>query len=633
MLGALAIALLAGSFLVALGVVRGARFRPLGLAAPLALAVVVCFEAVLVDALSLVHGVTRELVVAAHLLVFLAAGAFAVARRPLAGLGRVPAMVRRAARSLRPAALALVPALLLVALSAVRFAPNTWDSMTYHLARVAHWIQHASVASYPSHVDRQNFLMPGAEYLLLVLQVVSGTDALASLLQLAAWLLAAGAAPAFARLAGVPGRFAPWAAVLTAALPLALLEASSTQNDLVATVLAFAVIAAALPFVHGRRRWRGGDAWLLAAALAAAFLVKLTALVAAAPFLAVAAASTIRRLARRIDPPRAVVAGLVAIAAVSAGVVGPELVRRVADERVRGRVTQYLYPGVGELPDRAVNVARGLARQAPVPRAFVAAVGIREDAACEPGSVTCGRLVLRANEDYAGNPLHALLFVAAAAVALLRWRHVPPRGRLFLACALGAWVAFHLTFRDNAWVTRLQLPTMALGWTALVALSAVPIARRPRAAGAIALVGIAVAAYGTWVAARHETRPPLAPRAAGHARIADYYVHQPGLRPAHDVALRALAASRCDRLGLWIGGDSFDYPLTWRAMQRGVRVRHVLGEDPWPCLVFAERLPRVPLAALGWTSTEVPFLFGNAAAAPPAASPAGGRDGSRAERP
>ena len=49
--------------------------------------------------------------------------------------------------------LALVAAGTLV--TALVSAPNNWDSMTYHLTRVEHWVQNASVHFYPTqHVAR-----------------------------------------------------------------------------------------------------------------------------------------------------------------------------------------------------------------------------------------------------------------------------------------------------------------------------------------------------------------------------------------------------------------------------------------------------------------------------------------------
>jgi hypothetical protein len=41
--------------------------------------------------------------------------------------------------------------------------PQTWDSLTYHLSRVAHWTQNRSIGHYISGIERQNSMSPGYE--------------------------------------------------------------------------------------------------------------------------------------------------------------------------------------------------------------------------------------------------------------------------------------------------------------------------------------------------------------------------------------------------------------------------------------------------------------------------------------
>ncbi|XGB42694.1 MAG: hypothetical protein LVS60_02285 [Nodosilinea sp. LVE1205-7] len=55
----------------------------------------------------------------------------------------------------------LLPLLGLSLLVALVAPPNNWDSMTYHMARVMYWIQHQSVAHYPTHNLRQLDSPPG----------------------------------------------------------------------------------------------------------------------------------------------------------------------------------------------------------------------------------------------------------------------------------------------------------------------------------------------------------------------------------------------------------------------------------------------------------------------------------------
>ncbi len=62
-------------------------------------------------------------------------------------------------------------------------APNNLDSLAYHMSRVVHWIQNKSVEHYPTHILRQIELNPWAEFAIMHLQILSGSDYLANLVQ------------------------------------------------------------------------------------------------------------------------------------------------------------------------------------------------------------------------------------------------------------------------------------------------------------------------------------------------------------------------------------------------------------------------------------------------------------------
>ncbi len=111
--------------------------------------------------------------------------------------------------------------------------PNTYDSMTYHMGRVVHWLQNRSVAHYPTHIDRQLWLNPGAEFIIAHLQALANGDRFANLVQWFAMLGSVIGASALAREIGARSRGQILAAVLTATIPMGILQASSTQNDYV----------------------------------------------------------------------------------------------------------------------------------------------------------------------------------------------------------------------------------------------------------------------------------------------------------------------------------------------------------------------------------------------------------------
>ncbi len=600
MRAAAALATLAGAFLGCLVLVRAVRPRPAALAAPIALALLVCLETAILRGLSAVHAVAAVPVACANL-ALLGAGLLVAWRVPRSR-PRVPRLAGVRWWVVGPLGLLFA----LAATSALAYLPNNWDSMTYHLARVAHWIQRRSVEPYPTGIARQNVLTPGAEYLLLVLQSIGRTDRLAALVQLGSWLALVAATVPLGRLFGVPRTAARTGALVVGAAPMAVLQASSTQNDLVAAAMAAALTAAAVPFLHRRRRWRAGDLILLVVGLAGAVLVKPTAVLVTAPLLAWAGLAFARTALAgghrtlRDAAPAAVLALLLAAPLAVAARAGSEETR------------PYVYQGVSpaDLGDRARNAVRGLLRNLPISEGAGALVA-------PPRTVGCavpGQLCLTANrwphEDVAGNPVLAALALLAAGCAAVRWPSLSGRVRLGAAALVLGWLVFHAVLRDNVWIPRLQLPAAV---PAVLALGAVPWRSPGRArTAALAVLGALAFAHGVYAAVLDGRRPlrRWEEIRQGGAPAA-YYIGGPaGVGPVHAEALEQLARGGCRRLGLHLGGDSYDYPLTWRAMQRGVEVRHVLGPDPWPCAVFSDRGEPPPRPdGAPWSATGVPGYF------------------------
>ena len=64
--------------------------------------------------------------------------------------------------------------------------PNNFDSQTYHLPKIEHWVSQASLEMWPTAIHRQVTIPPGAEYLLLHLRLFTDGDVLYNLVQWAA---------------------------------------------------------------------------------------------------------------------------------------------------------------------------------------------------------------------------------------------------------------------------------------------------------------------------------------------------------------------------------------------------------------------------------------------------------------
>lgn len=589
----LAAALVLASFAASLEIVQAVRRRATPLALPVALSALVFFETLALPVLSTVGWVTPGGVLAVHL-PLLVLGAFAWRKRRAAGRHH------RWPRLPRWILLPILPIAVLVAASAVEYPPNTWDAMTYHLARVAHWITDRSVLSYPTWSPRQNESPPGAAFLLLVLQVVSGSDRLASLLQLACWTILVLVAPWWARLMGTPRRVAPFAALVVATLPMAVLQASSTQYDLVSSIVALAVVVLSVSAAR-RKRPSMRELALLGVALAAAWLVKATAVVVAVPFVAWA-------VAVRLWRDRAL--GSARMGASAAALLGPVAVAFAVECLRQGQLAVllgghsegYAYGLSGEWLDRLGNSARGLAHHLPI-----AALLSRLSPALAPASgegVGLGPELFRPHEDYVGNPLQAALFLAACLALLVRRGRVSRRTIVGVACTVAGWVVLHALGRDNGWISRLETPSFVLAVSAMGAFGA-PRARAARWS-AFAAASFLIA-YGLSIAVRNETRPP---RLAIPDPLVARYVNLPQFRALDDAALDLAARTHCARIGVRLTSppgldDPWDYPLIWRAHTMGIEVRHVQGTEPWPCVLQSMTPPPGPWL---WSGAGVAYV-------------------------
>ena len=121
---------------------------------------------------------------------------------------------------------------------------NNWDSLTYHLARVAAWVQHGGLYWIPNApTDRMNEFQPLAEQEVLFLFVATGKGALFALPQYIAELAILVGIYTTARRLGFGTRGALLSALLFASFTLVALEATTAQNDLVAASLPLAAAA------------------------------------------------------------------------------------------------------------------------------------------------------------------------------------------------------------------------------------------------------------------------------------------------------------------------------------------------------------------------------------------------------
>jgi hypothetical protein len=473
-------------------------------------------------------------------------------------------------------AVVLVTTLLIALVS----PPNNWDSMTYHMARVVHWMQNKSVAHYPTHITRQLYSAPWAEYAIMHLQILSGGDRLANLVQ---WCAMSGSiigTSLIAKELGASSRIQALAALVTATIPMGILQASSTQNDYVVafwlvSFVYFGMLMARTPALF--------TALACGASLGLAILTKGTAYPFAFPFFIWLSLAALRTNPRRLLKPL-ILAGFLALS-LNAGhcwrnytLWGNPLTTdqdKVTNERIsfsgtlsnltRNIATNTWTPSasVNELQFQGVKLVHDLI-----------GIDIDDPATTLGGGFAPGMTSL--DEDYAGNGLHLLLVLVAIGVLALRRKSLPRNLPPYALSLAGGFLLFCMLVKWQQWVSRLQLPLFVLA-SPLTALALLPGNRRWAVATLAAFMMIGCS---PWLF-ENQTRPLWGEQSILRVdRESQYFIKRPQLQPYYFQAAEYFSKSgSCDAIGLVsANGNTYEYPF-WALLSKRrdtmPRIEHV----------------------------------------------------------
>lgn len=123
---------------------------------------------------------------------------------------------------------------LVLFIGALFTVPANYDSMTYHLGRIGHWIDNRSVNHFVTDIDRQLYSPVLAEYYLLHLMLLTGSDTFVNFLQYVSMLVCALFLYRCARELHTSRLFSTFAVFLFLTMPLTISQSVTTQNDLFA---------------------------------------------------------------------------------------------------------------------------------------------------------------------------------------------------------------------------------------------------------------------------------------------------------------------------------------------------------------------------------------------------------------
>ena len=603
------------------------KFRiPLSGALPIAFATLIGFEALFLNLLSLFQAVNRIPLLMTHIAI-LGGGIGWIWKSEKKGVRQFYLRYVYRSKKVWPSSSCrlLLPLLIIVGLTAFLYPPNNYDTMTYHMARVAHWMQNGSISYYPTGIYRQNEMGPGAEYLVLFFQVITQSDKLSNIGQFTAFCLLIPSLGFLLRILRIPKRWAPYVIILSVSAPIAVIQPSNPKHDLIASLITLSIIISFRRLLFGNiRKLKPMDFVFIGVCIGSGYLVKPTSLIVAAPFIAFGVISQLKRMLGDNKIFARCVIGILFTILSATAVAGPDIYRKVSHRAIPPK--KFIYPLFSEWNgERLLNPVKAVAQNSPfIPKTKT----LLRNLGCE--GPLFNENVFNCQEDVVGNPFQLLTIAVVTAVTLLlipfqiKNRKALNTGMIAIL-PLFSWYIFGLIIKDQIWITRLQLPLFFL-----LPLTFVFLARIAPPSGfvfnAIRWLTMSVAyvalAYGFFAATNNPSRPLLLSYFWGESPSRnDAYYRNAGGKSDHDLLLKTAQEKGCKRIGLVLGPNSVEYPITWRAMQAGMETRHITYSEnvvdrrvtkessitnDWACMAYVATgvLEHLPGKGAQWTSVD-----------------------------
>ncbi len=353
---------------------------------------------------------------------------------------------------------------ILVGLVAVVAPPNNWDSMAYHMPRVVHWMEHLTVAHYPTSFTPQLYQGPWSEFAIMHLQILYRGDRFANSVQWFSMLGTTIGVSLIAKTLGASIRGQVFAVVVALTIPMGILQGATTQNDYVVTlwlvILLWYVLGAARQELEFRDYW-----WGAGCSLGLALLTKGTAYIYAVPIVVYGMISLVRQSGRRMLKLSAAIGGVVLLINIGHYVRNWELFGSPL-----GTGEESYANEVFTVPTFASNVVRNLTLHVSTPsrwintrieestRRFHKLIGADMD---DPRTTAWGKFGINSfqpSEDYSGNPLHALLILAAIGAFLACKDFRTTQVGVYFIILTSMFGVFCLLLKWQPWHSRLHLP-------------------------------------------------------------------------------------------------------------------------------------------------------------------------------
>jgi 4-amino-4-deoxy-L-arabinose transferase-like glycosyltransferase len=486
---------------------------------------------------------------------------------------------------LKAVTIGILSIVFLTLITALVAPPNTSDSMTYHMARVVHWIQNQSVAHYQTNITRQLWLPPWAEYAITHFFILANGDLLANLIQWFSMLGCLIGVTLITRELGGDIRAQIFSCAVAVSIPMGILQSSSTQNDYVVSFWIVCLVYFLLRFNKKNSLFNCIGA---AAGLGLAILTKGTAYIYSFPFLFLFIVPFFKTKRTKNYLKQWFSYVLIFILLFTIINIG-HFVRNTAlfgNPVTTDRIS--MSNDVFTLSTLVSNAIRNISLHTPIPSKPIHTMmatsvknihkflGIKIN---DPNTTWKWKRYMyprfTLHEDKSGNPLHLILIVFSIAFGFIK-KHLRqiPRFLFYLSCLLLGFFLFCLYLKWQPWHSRLHLPLFVL-WAPIIGF--VLSTLRKNTVSNVLIVIVLLSSL-PWVLCGNP-RPLLGKHSIFTTdRITQYFRTRPDVQSSYQKSARFISNYGCSNIGLAINGNDWEYPI-WVLIKKYAkqipRIEHV----------------------------------------------------------
>lgn len=529
---------------------------------------------------------------------------------------------------------------------AVVTPPYNWDSMTYHLARIAYWRQYQSVAHYATNIVRQVTSPVLAEFVNLhVYVIMDGNDVFMQILQCLSYITNSVFVYGISRKLGVKSKLCFLAAMLFMTMPIAFGEGLTTQVDHYAAMWLFFYVYILLDYLDINQRFQNDSATVistlcLSLSIGFGYLAKPSVMFAFLFFAVWLLAVSIKRK----DDAGLVFKLILCSVCMLAILLAPELVRNyntfqafsdpgTGKRQLIGRKNpRYVFVNfvknlIWNLPNiytkGTEKMERFVYRLSDFLKVDLNDAGISED-----GREFAMRAAQDYNHDTAINPIVAALFIMA--LLFIIYKILTKRGkktnsiaRCYSLVASGSFLIFCALLRWEPFVTRYMIAYLGLLCPMIVWQIQDWLDLLKRKELYFAFLGIITFVSGVEYLGILKYHKDIAQYGGQNQdRAYGYFYWQPDEKySVYQEVKKYIKESDYQEIGIITGGDSYDYPL-FKMLESDVeRIEHVNVSNATKayedmsfipdCIVLVDKAPAESVACHGKDYINVLEIGGN----------------------